>query len=108
MNLNKDVKLAFGIIEALNLHKRVMDAEELAFIVNTTTLFIRKIAHRLVKSGLIKSQKGPNGGYLLCKPHILALEVFTAFGYGTDADTTTPEGKVQWAITTALGTTRIV
>jgi DNA-binding IscR family transcriptional regulator len=108
MNLNKDVKLAFGIIETLNFHKRVMDAEELAFIVDTTTLFIRKIAHKLVKSGLIKSQKGPNGGYVLNKTHIHALEVLTVFGHRTDADPTTPEGKVQWAITSALGTTRIV
>ena len=108
MNLNKDVKIALGIIEALKFHNRVMSAEELAFIADTTILFTNKVAHRLVKSGLIKSQKGPKGGYFLSKTHINALEVVTSFGYKADLDPTTPEGKVQMAVASALGITRIV
>ncbi len=56
------------------------------------THFLEQVARGLRLGGIVKSTRGPGGGYTLVNREVTAIQVFNAMGYGlqflSDKDTT--------------------
>ena len=61
-------------------HGRLITSREIISTLKVSDAHLMKVLQRLVKAGLIKSIRGPNGGFLLTKPadKITLLDVYEA------------------------------
>ena len=68
MRITLESDYALRIITALAEEGALIDAKALAEKTQVSQRFALKILHKLVQGGLVASQKGAKGGYLLDKP----------------------------------------
>jgi len=80
MMVTKKVSLAVAAIRLLNVQtpKRSID---LAKELDTSENFLQQVMRLLKNADLIKTQKGPNGGYIAIKNEITFYEICKALKY---------------------------
>lgn len=79
MHITQEADYALRIVFALSRKGLRMDAPAISEETAVTRRFALKILHKLVKAGVVKSFKGPKGGYELAREpkEINMLEVIT-------------------------------
>lgn len=67
MKITREADYALRIIVMLALERRQLDAKVIAEKNDIPYRFALKILRKIVNAGIIKSYRGVNGGYILCK-----------------------------------------
>jgi len=102
----EDVRLSINAVKALVGAKGPVKVADLAVPLNTTVPYLEQIMRKLRLYGLVKSVRGPGGGYVLAEPFITD-GLPTLFDYwaanksnGTiatsDRDTSSADGKAEY------------
>ena len=80
MRITQESDYALRIVTALALADGTVDAGTLSEETAVTPRFTLKILHKLVRSGILSSSKGTNGGYRLSRPaeHLTMKNVIEA------------------------------
>lgn len=82
--MRKDHRLsrALHILIHMGNTSEAVTSEQIALMINTNPVVVRRLFQGLREAGLIHSEKGHGGGWTLEKPlqEITLLEVFTAIG----------------------------
>lgn len=80
MKLNKKLTIALVAITTLRKSEKSMNATQLALVTNSTVDFLSQILLGLTRAGIIKSVKGPGGGYYIGEGIFNAYAVSAAVG----------------------------
>ncbi|MCX9024638.1 MAG: Rrf2 family transcriptional regulator [Candidatus Methanoperedens sp.] len=80
MKITKKVELGINAVKALKKYHAPVRAQDLATEIGTTFHFLEQIMRDLRTAGIVKSVRGPGGGFILAKDVITAYEVATALG----------------------------
>ncbi len=68
LRITEAASLALHTMKILsNGHDKLITTKDIAEILNASEAHLSKVMQRLVKSGLIKSTRGPKGGFILAK-----------------------------------------
>lgn len=97
MILNAQVRNAARLIAFLNPESPTNMSDFAKANPELSIYFMDQIARKLRKAGLIKSQRGPGGGYLLANRNITVMSLIYVFGgmrQGTDDLTAAVEMKL--------------
>lgn len=80
MRLTREADYALRIVYDLTVRGELADAAATANTTFVTKRFTLKILRELMRAGIVKSQKGAGGGYLLAKSadHISVMQVMEA------------------------------
>ena len=78
INLSEASYIGFHALSVLVLHGDKMSIKELAHKTDSSEFHLSKIMQRLAKDGLVKSTRGPEGGFMLAKESekITLLEIY--------------------------------
>jgi len=78
VSLSEAASIALHGMILIAREKKGMNVTKIAELTNTSKHHVAKIMQRLVKSGYLFSQRGPNGGFSLKKPSekITFLEIY--------------------------------
>lgn len=78
VSLSEAASIALHGMILIAREKKGMNVTKIAELTNTSKHHVAKIMQRLVKSGYLYSQRGPNGGFSLKKPSekITFLEIY--------------------------------
>jgi DNA-binding IscR family transcriptional regulator len=98
MRLNRQLQLAINLISLLT--DAPQTAESLALQLEVTEIYISKIACMLARTGLIKSLRGPNRGYVKSSP-IPVVKLFNLF-QGSDLPTTGKAAEIKRQVESSL------
>lgn len=106
MKLNKKLEYGIKAVETLKtLGTEPVRTQDLAVKVGTTTNFLEQVMRNLRIAGIVKSTKGPNGGYSLSgKAPVTAFQVAKAVGrdFGNQKLDNTPTGRLSLAVVRAF------
>ncbi|WP_425636177.1 RrF2 family transcriptional regulator [Vibrio owensii] len=73
--LNSKLNLALSVATALYRHNRVTSVEVLSKELDVSVSYIEQVISQLRKGGIVKSIRGPGGGYQMAKKTILVRDV---------------------------------
>ena len=73
--LNSKLNLALSVATALYRHNRVTSVEVLSKELDVSVSYIEQVISSLRKGGIVKSIRGPGGGYQMAKKTILVRDV---------------------------------
>lgn len=79
IHISEMTSLALHGLAAIALHHgELVSAKKIAKTINASEAHLAKVLQRLSKEGLIRSERGPKGGFALAKPmeEITILQVF--------------------------------
>lgn len=114
MRINKNLVIAIRAVDALKNKNTPTRVSDLSVEIGTTLHFLEQIMRKLRTSGLVKSIRGPGGGYVLANRGAVAVtasEVARAVGTlshnGLDAGDTSPENRLRIAISNAFLSTTV-
>ena len=68
MRITHESDYALRIITTIALQDGLIDAGRISEITSVSQRFALKILHKLVRGGLVRSQKGSRGGYAIAAP----------------------------------------
>lgn len=82
--MRKDHRLSRALHILIHMEKisKAVTSEQIALMINTNPVVVRRMFQGLREAGLIRSEKGHGGGWTLEKPlqEITLLQVFSAIG----------------------------
>jgi DNA-binding IscR family transcriptional regulator len=79
MKLNKNVQYGLEMVAVMK-QKTIYRTDELAELVGTTQNYVEQIARKLRVAGILRSIRGPGGGYVRTNQPVSAFDVTNAVG----------------------------
>ena len=67
MRITQEADYALRIMSLLETNKKILDAGSIAEKTSVSPRFTLKILRKLSQGGLVRSQKGASGGYMICE-----------------------------------------
>ena len=80
MKLTKNLTIALDAIAHIRKSGTPVSAAEVATVTGGTLSFVQQVMHRLGTAGIVKSVRGPGGGYTVSPDKVNAYNVALALG----------------------------
>ena len=80
MKLTRNLTIALDAIAHIRKSGTPVSASEVATVTGSTLPFVQQVMHRLGSAGIVKSIRGPGGGYVATGEKVNAYNVALALG----------------------------
>lgn len=106
MKLTKDVQIAIALITTLR-HNPILKLETVATMKGVSRHFLEQVSRKLRVAGIIKSHRGPKGGYSLIQDKITVGEIMKALDRKPTEDVLSNSLHIQQSINGLLKTIHV-
>ena len=99
------VNVALSIVSTLVVHEGIMSVESISKHLNLSMYYVEQVIALLNKGEIVKSKRGPNGGYVVQDDYVTVRDVILSIYLDAFKSETTP--KLHAKIEELTGTMRV-